>query len=86
MSKQQGFSIAEVSIVCVVVLLVGALGYVFYNKWVQGASQPQTAQTTSAVPTIASTQDLSKAETVLDSANLSDDTTLSDLDSQLNSF
>ena len=87
MNKQRGFSIAEVSIVCVVVLLVGVLGYVFYNRWISGVNHTETAQTTAdSVPTIASTEDLGKAESALDSTALDDSSNLSALDADLASF
>jgi hypothetical protein len=87
MNKQHGFSVAELGIVCVVVFVIGLLGYVFYDRLIDGASTTETAQTTTdAVPTIASTEDLTKAEAVLDDASLDDGTTLSQLDAELASF
>ena len=89
MNKQRGFSIAELGIVCLVVLMVGALGYVFYNKWIDGAAQTEVAQTSTsetAAPTVATTEDLSKAEAALDAADLSDDSSLSTLDADLSNF
>lgn len=89
MNKQAGFSIAEMGIVCMVVLIVGVLGYVFYDKWIDGATQTETAQTSTAdstAPVIASTEDLSDAETMLDETDLGDDSSLSALDAELNSF
>jgi hypothetical protein len=90
MNKQAGFSIAEMGIVCMVVLIVGVLGYVFYDKWIDGTTQTETAQTSSAedsaAPAIASTEDLSNAETLLDGTDLGDDSSLSALDAELESF
>lgn len=88
MNKQDGFSIAELGIVCVVVLLVGALGYVFYDRWIDGVAHTETAQISSAdeVPAIATTEDLAVAEAALNDANLEDDSSLAALDSELASF
>lgn len=89
MNKQHGFSIVEASIVCVVVLLVGVLGYVFYDRWVHGVVRTETAQTQPAAdeaPTIASTEDLGKAEKALDTAALDDSSSLDSLDADLAQF
>lgn len=87
MNKQRGFSVAEVSIVCVVVLLVGVLGYVFYDRWINGVERSETAKTqTETVPTIATANDLPKAEKALDDASLDDAATLSALDADVKSF
>ena len=89
MNKSHGFSIVEVSIVCVVVLLVGVLGYVFYDRWVNGVERVETAKTQPAAdeaPTIASTEDLSKAEKALDTAALDDSSSLDSLDADLAQF
>lgn len=92
MNRQRGFSVVEASIVCVVVLLVGVLGYVFYDRWVNGVERMETAQTTPSpttaddAPVIASTEDLGKAETALDSATLDDTTSLDSLEADLAQF
>jgi hypothetical protein len=89
MNKQAGFSIAEMGIVCMVILIVGVLGYVFYDKWIDGTTQTETAQTSatgSPAPVIASAEDLSNAETLLDETDLGDDSSLSALDAELESF
>lgn len=88
MNKQLGFSIAELGIVCVVVLLVGTLGYVFYDRWVDGVSNTETAQIATAdeAPVISTTEDLALAEAALDEANLEDDNTLTELDAELAQF
>lgn len=90
MNKQHGFSVVEVSIVCVVVLLVGVLGYVFYDRWVNGVERMETATTqpaaTDDVPVVASAEDLGKVETALDSAALDDTTSLDSLDAELAQF
>lgn len=88
MNKQHGFSIAELGIVCVVVLLVGALGYVFYDRWVDGVAHTETAQTSSVdeVPTIATAEDLTTVETALDNTSLEDDSSLATLEGELASF
>lgn len=88
MNKQHGFSIAELGIVCVVVLLVGALGYVFYDRWIDGVAHTETAQTETAAeaPTISTTEDLAVAEAALDDSNLEDDSSLAALESELASF
>lgn len=90
MNKQHGFSIMEIGVVFSVVLIVGALGFVFYNKWLDGATKTETAQTSTVesadVPTIASAEDLAEAETALDDIDLADDSSLEALDSELASF
>lgn len=87
MNKQHGFSVVELGLVCGVVLIVGVLGYVFYNRAINGVEPVETAQIdTAEVPTIRTTDDLAKAETMLDDTNLEDDTTLSSLDAELATF
>lgn len=87
MNKQLGFSVVELGLVCGVVLIVGVLGYVFYDRWIDGVAPIETAETeTVDAPTIATVEDLSKAEAALDEAGLDDDTTLTELDSELASF
>lgn len=88
MNKQRGFAVAELGIICLIVLLVGALGYVFYDRLISGAQTTEIAQTQPAetVPVIASTEDLDKATAALDDASLEDDTTLTALDAELASF
>ena len=87
MNKQHGFSIVELGLICGVVVVVGVLGYVFYDRWIGGTQPAEVAETdTVEAPTIATTDDLAKAEAALDDANLDDSTTLSDLDTELASF
>ena len=88
MNKQHGFSVAELGIVCVVVLLVGALGYVFYDRWIDGVAQTETAQTSTVdeAPAIATMEDLAAAEAALDDISLEDDSSLAALESELASF
>lgn len=88
MNKQHGFAVAELGIICLVVLVVGLLGYVFYDRLIEGAETTETAQTATAdsVPVIASTEDLSKAEAALNDAGLDDDATMDQLDAELASF
>ena len=88
MNKQRGFAVAELGIVCLIVLLVGALGYVFYDRVISGADTAEIAQqeAADAVPVIASTEDLDKATAALDDAGLEDDATLTALDAELASF
>lgn len=90
MNKQQGFSIVEIGAVLAVVLVVGTLGFVFYNKWLDGTTKTETAQTATSevadAQTITSTEDLAETETMLDGIDLADDGTLEDLDADLASF
>lgn len=88
MNKQHGFSVAELGIVCVVVLLVGALGYVFYDRWIDGVAQTETAQTSTVdeAPAIATMEDLAAAEAALDDISLEDESSLAALESELASF
>lgn len=87
MNKQHGFSVVELGLVCGVVLVVGVLGYVFYDRSIDGTKPVEVAGTSTAdVPTIAATSDLTKTEAMLDDINLDDNATLSDLEAELASF
>lgn len=87
MKKLNGFSGVEAFLVVLLIIVAGAVGYVFFVN----TSSNKTA-TTSSVPAnikeITSTSDVDKVTTELNSLNIESDST-SDLDSitnQLNSF
>lgn len=88
MKKLRGFSGVEAFLIVLVLVIAGAVGYVFFMN----TSGNKATTTTSSVPTtiqqITSTSDIDKVTTELNSLNVESDST-SDLDSlttQLNSF
>ena len=92
--RQKGFSIVEIVLVVVVVGIVGLLGYTFYGKY-QASKTPvaETSQTTSATnvstpPSVNSTADLDKAQSVIDQTDPdgSSSSDVNQLDSQLSNF
>lgn len=89
--KSHGFSAIEVLIVVVVIAIIGALGYVFYTKW-QAAQQTEqtTSQTTTPsaaeVPEVKTTDDLTKAEQMLDETDVDGTDDTKQLDADLATF
>jgi prepilin-type N-terminal cleavage/methylation domain-containing protein len=88
--RQKGFSIIEVVIVIVILGVIGFLGYTFYNnshpKTTATTSQSATATDVAAAPSITSTSDLDKAQSVLDQTNPDNSPDSSQLDSELSNF
>ena len=98
-ANQAGFSPVELIIVLVVVAALGFVGYSVYNRQQdqsasnsgtsqQAADEPATANDVKSAPTISSTGDLDKANTVLDQTDPggSNNTDASQLDSELATF
>ena len=90
--RQRGFSAIEVVIAVLVVIAIGATGYLAYNRMKDTAKSPTASEqaekgTTPDAPTIDDTGDLDTAAQILDQTNL--DASASDsteLDTELNSF
>lgn len=92
-NKKSGFSIIEIIVVLAVVGVLGYLGYSFYNNQLkiaddssQAAQQSATANDVPAAPEIKSTDDLTKAEKLLDETNLDNTSDNSQLDAELSAF
>jgi len=96
-TNQAGFSIVELVIVLVVVAIIGALGYVYYNGQMnkatsndsgQASNESATASDIKSAPAINSVADLSSAETVLDQTDPSgsSNTDTGQLDAELANF
>jgi len=89
MKKSRGFSGVEAFLIVLVVVIIGALGYVFLTNTSTNKTKSNAAN---SVPTAAieikSTSDIDKVSSDLNSLNVESDSS-SDLDSittQLNSF
>lgn len=96
-ANQTGFSIVELVIVLVVVAIIGALGYVYYNGQLsktasndsgQASTESTTASDVKSAPQINSAADLNSAETVLDQTDpgSSSNTDTGQLDAELANF
>lgn len=96
--NQSGFSAVEIVIVVVVVGVLGLVGYNVYNRQQNKSASSDTSQSSSdqsasaddvkPAPEINSTEDLDKAQAVLDQTdpNTSNNSDTSQLDSQLANF
>jgi Tfp pilus assembly protein PilE len=86
MNRQNGFSVVEGLLVVVVLVIIGAVGYLAYtNLWSPKPAADETASTASAQVKVENTNDLNTASTALDNVSL-DDSDSSQLDSAANSF
>ncbi len=89
--KKNGFSVIELIIVVATVVLLGAVGYVVYDKF-YGQTATETAKSVSAedlpvAPEIETVADLGEAIQTIDSVDLdSSDSILSDLQAELDKF
>lgn len=90
LKDKSGFSIVEVVVVVAVVGLVAFLGYTFYGKWRESSSQAteQSSVVTDVpvAPEIETTDDLSTAESTLDSVQIENNNDTSQLNSELSTF
>jgi prepilin-type N-terminal cleavage/methylation domain-containing protein len=84
MARRNGFSAVEVVLVLVVVLIIGAVGYLAYNNLV--LKPTDTVSTTSGPVKIETASDLDGADTALDNVSVDDDSDSSQLDSAADSF
>lgn len=88
-TSQRGFSIVEGVFVVIIVVIIGAVGYLAYNNFVAPkASTTNTASDPSASSppvTVTSTKDLDTVSSTLDNLQL-DDSDSGSLDSASNSF
>jgi type II secretory pathway pseudopilin PulG len=90
-SSQTGFSLVEITLAAAVVIIIGALGYVFYTNYQNSqtkADEASQATDTSEAPAITNASDLDTATKALDDSDLesnsSDD--LSNIDKDLSAF
>lgn len=95
--KKAGFSVVETIVVVVVLAIIGGLGYALYNHFHTSSdtatstdqtstSQPAAASDVQPAPQITTTEDLDKAEQVLDQSTMSSDSDMSQLDTQASGF
>lgn len=77
LKKQNGFSLVEIGIVVVVIVVIAALGYVAWNKFANqdaqtetSTSQSTTAEDVPSAPQIQETNDLDEADATLDEINV----------------
>jgi prepilin-type N-terminal cleavage/methylation domain-containing protein len=95
-TNQSGFSAVEIVIVLVIVGAIGLVGYTVYNRQQdkatdgtsqQSAEQSPTATDVQSAPEVKSTEDLDKAEAVLDATDPgSSNTDAGMLDSETSAF
>lgn len=92
-----GFTVVEAFLIAIVLALIGIIGYKVYSTKIAtdeaaydttAVSNQTTIPTASNVPVVNSSQDLDEAEKALDQSDstASDDSDLSQLESQLGSF
>lgn len=95
--RQSGFSAVEIVIVVVAALIIGFLGYVFYNSQMNKTASDDTSQTSNesataddvdTAPSIDSVEDLDEAEATLDKNDPAESSSSdsSQLDSELSNF
>jgi uncharacterized membrane protein YebE (DUF533 family) len=90
-SSQLGFSAVEIAIVVAVIVIIGFLGYTFYNNYLHKQAQVGESSKTSDVddaPVITTTKDLDKANSTLDDSDLESNSKddLSEMDKDLSAF
>lgn len=93
--NKAGFSVVEILIVVVVLVIIGGLGYVLYNRLHQApdtttaTTKTQDSAAASGIqtaPEIKSVDDLTKAEQVLDQSDVSSSSDASQFDTQTSGF
>jgi len=91
-TNQSGFSVVELVVVLVIVALLGAAGYVVYNRHANSkpaataASQSATANDVPTAPEVNSSSELDQEQSVLDQTDISSSNDTAQLNSQLQSF
>jgi cytoskeletal protein RodZ len=88
MKRREGFSVVEVILIFVVVVIVGAVGWLAYANIISPKSSTETSQDSASskdTVTVDDEQGLDIVEESLDTLSL-DDTESSELDSAIGSF
>ncbi|MDN5275491.1 MAG: hypothetical protein JWN33_140 [Candidatus Saccharibacteria bacterium] len=88
---QRGFTIVEAVIIIAIIGVIGLVGYVAYNTFQKQAANESSSQVSTAsdvpeAPTIESKSGLDAASATIDDINLDDESDLSQLDSELDTF
>ena len=93
--NQSGFSLVEVCVIVVVLVLVGFVGYTVVNRsndksqttpTSQASKQSATANDVAEAPAVASTDDLNTAASTLDSMDVDSQSDTARLDAELAAF